>query len=204
MFDPDLADMLIGMPDEVFQASKRAIKGIDPFMKDADLDIRFRNVSNEVPLKDLTSFRMGEFVKVRGIVSKVEKPFVRMDIALFECRGCMRLHEVEQQSNTKIMEPSICSECGGRSFRLLQNQSKFEDIQHAILREILNDESSRAEPIEILIVLEGDLIRELRKKDIVDLTGTLRTFRKGNGFINYLYVNNIEFIYKWGIDLEDK
>ena len=37
MFDPDLADLLIEKPDEVILASQKAIKNIDPLMKDAEL-----------------------------------------------------------------------------------------------------------------------------------------------------------------------
>ena len=41
MFDPDLADLLIEKPEEVIEASKSAIKNIDPLVKDADINIRF-------------------------------------------------------------------------------------------------------------------------------------------------------------------
>ena len=51
MFDPDLADLLIEKPEEVIEASKSAIKNIDPLVKDADINIRFENLSNIIPLK---------------------------------------------------------------------------------------------------------------------------------------------------------
>ena len=50
MFDPDLADLLIEKPEEVIEASKSAIKNIDPLVKDADINIRFENLSNLIPL----------------------------------------------------------------------------------------------------------------------------------------------------------
>ena len=55
MFDPDLADLLIEKPEEVIEASKSAIKNIDPLVKDADINIRFENLSNIIPLKTLLS-----------------------------------------------------------------------------------------------------------------------------------------------------
>lgn len=195
-FDADLADFLIERPMEVIKISKRVVKKIDPLMKNANLCVRFVNIGNEVPLNELSSRMIGKFVKVRGIVDRVDKVSVRFDTAAFECRGCMRQHEVEQDLNAPMNEPAICSECGCRSFRLLQDESTFEDVQSAVIKEIILECSSRSEPTKLLIFYEGDLIRELRKGDIVDLTGTLRTIRdEKTGYFNfYLHVNNIELI----------
>ena len=53
LFDPDLADLLIEKPDEVIEAAKIAIKNIDPLVSDADINIRFENLSNLIPLQNL-------------------------------------------------------------------------------------------------------------------------------------------------------
>ena len=205
VFDLELAENLIHHPTKFLETCKSAVNGIDPFMRYVDLEIRFKNMTNEIPLDVLSSRMIGQFVKVRGSISNVSKPEVRLDIAAFECRGCMRVHEVEQALNAPVMEPSLCSECGGRSFRILQNESKFEDIQTAFLNEIVVDISSRHEPSELMIVYEGDLVRQLRENDIVDLTGTLKTFmnEKTREFENYLYVNHIEFVKKWTSGIDD-
>ena len=205
VFDLELAENLIHHPTKFLETCKSAVNGIDPFMRHVDLEIRFKNMTNEIPLDVLSSRMIGQFVKVRGSISNVSKPEVRLDIAAFECRGCMRVHEVEQALNAPVMEPSLCSECGGRSFRILQNESKFEDIQTAFLNEIVVDISSRHEPSELMIVYEGDLVRQLRENDIVDLTGTLKTFmnEKTREFENYLYVNHIEFVKKWTSGIDD-
>ena len=124
MFDPELADLLIEKPEEVIQAAQIAIKNIDPLVKDADINIRFENLSNIIQLKDLLSKYIGTFVAADGIVRKTDEIRPRIETGVFECRGCMRLHEVEQTSGNHIIEPSLCSECGGRSFRLLQEEFK--------------------------------------------------------------------------------
>ena len=49
IFDPDLADLLIDKPEEVIEAAQIAIKNIDPLVKDADINIRFENMSNIIP-----------------------------------------------------------------------------------------------------------------------------------------------------------
>ena len=93
MFDPDLADLLIEKPEEVIEASKSAIKNIDPLVKDADINIRFENLSNIIPLKTLLSKYIGTFVAADGIVRKTDEIRPRIETGVFECRGCMRLHD---------------------------------------------------------------------------------------------------------------
>ena len=196
MFDPDLADLLIEKPDEVILASQKAIKNIDPLMKEAELNIRFENLNNNIPLSDLLSKYIGNFVSADGIVRKTDEIRPRIETGVFECRGCMRLHEVEQTSSNHIMEPSLCSECGGRSFRLLQEESKYIDTQSARMQEPLENLSGGTEPKQMLMVLEDDLVDELSPGDKVRITGTLKTFReeRSGKFKNYIYVNHIEHL----------
>lgn len=194
IFDPDLADLLIDKPEEVIEAAKLAIKNIDPLVKDADINIRFENVSNIIPLKTLLSKYIGKFVAADGIVRKTDEIRPRIETGVFECRGCMRLHEVEQSSGNRIIEPSLCSECGGRSFRLLQEESKYIDTQTARMQEPLENLSGGTEPKQMLMILEDDLVDKLNPGDKVRITGTLKTFReeRSGKFKNYIYVNHIE------------
>ena len=194
IFDPDLADLLIEKPEEVINSAKIAIKNIDPLVKDADLNIRFEHLSNIIPLKTHLSKYIGTFVAADGIVRKTDEIRPRIETGVFECRGCMRLHEVEQTSANHIIEPSLCSECGGRSFRLLQEESKYVDTQTARMQEPLENLSGGTEPKQMLMILEDDLVDKLNPGDKVRITGTLKTFReeRSGKFKNYIYVNHIE------------
>ena len=194
IFDPDLADLLIEKPEEVINAAGLAIKNIDPLVKDADINIRFTNMTNIVPLKNLLSKYIGTFVAADGIVRKTDEIRPRIETGVFECRGCMRLHEVEQTSANRIIEPSLCSECGGRSFRLLQEESKYIDTQTVRMQEPLENLSGGSEPKQMLMILEDDLVDKLNPGDKVRITGTLKTFReeRSGKFKNFIYVNHIE------------
>ncbi|MDR3291683.1 MAG: minichromosome maintenance protein MCM [Methanobrevibacter sp.] len=194
LFDPDLADLLIEKPEDVLDASEKAIKNIDPLMSGADLNIRLENLTNNILLKKLLSKYIGKFISVDGIVRKTDEIRPRIETGVFECRGCLRLHEVEQTNSNLITEPSLCSECGGRSFRLLQEESKYIDTQTVRIQEPLENLSGGTEPKQILIILEDDLVDELNPGDNVRITGTLKTFReeKSRKFKNYIYANHIE------------
>ncbi len=194
MFDPDQADLLIEKPEDVIKAAETALKNVDPLMKDVDINVRFSNVTNIIPLKILLSEFIGKFVAADGIVRKTDEIRPRIETGVFECRGCMRLHEVEQTSDRHILEPSLCSDCGGRSFRLLEGESKYIDTQTARMQEPLENLSGGTEPKQMLMVLEDDLVDELNPGDKVRITGTLKTFReeRSGKFKNYIYVNHIE------------
>ena len=192
MFDIALADLLIEKPDEVILASQKAIKNIDPLMKDAELNIRFENLTNSVSLRELSSRHIGNLISIKGIIKNVSKDSPRIETGVFECIDCMRLHEVEQTSGNRIKEPSLCSECGGRSFRLLQEESKYIDTQLAILSNSYEEFSEREHPTELDVIFEDDLVNKVLRNDMVELIGTLKTFREKSGkFRKYLYVNNI-------------
>ena len=181
LFDPYLADLLIEKPDEVIDAAEASIKNIDPLVKDADINIRFENLSNIIPLQYLNSKYAGSFVSFEGIIEDVEKPNARIKNSIFECRGCMRLFEVEQPSDNTIIEPSLCSECGGRKFRLLREESKYVDTQELIV-------GSRHTSRKIKVILEDYNIGQF-----IRFTGTLKTYPRKKGNYNfYLYCNHIE------------
>lgn len=193
MFYADLADLLIEKPEEIIKAAQKAIRNIDPLRKNADLNIRFEKLRNNIPLRYLRSKYIGKFVAVDGIVRKTDEIRPRIVNATFECRSCMRLHEIPQRTSL-ISEPALCQECGGRSFRLLQEESEFMDTQTTKLQEPLENLSGGEQPRQILIVLEDDLVDELTPGDIVRITGHLRTVRdeKTKRFRNFIYGNYIE------------
>ena len=193
MFDPDLADLLIEKPEEVIQAAQKAIKNIDTARKNADLQVRFENLSNVIPLRDLKSKYIGKFVAVDGIIRKANEIRPRIVNAMFECRSCMRLHEVPQKSNM-ISEPALCQECGGRSFRLMQDESEFIDTQTTKLQEPLENLSGGEQPRQINVILEDDLVDTITPGDIIRITGTLKTVRDEQTklFKNYIYCNYID------------
>ncbi len=193
MFDPDLADLLIEKPEEVIKAAQKAIKNIDTTRKNADLNVRFENLSNVIPLRDLRSKYIGKFVAVDGIIRKANEIRPRIINAMFECRSCMRLHEVPQKSNL-VSEPALCNDCGGRSFRLLQEESEFLDTQTTKIQEPLENLSGGEQPRQINLVLEDDLVDTITPGDIIRITGTLKTVRdeKTKLFKNYIYCNYIE------------
>ncbi|KZX14301.1 minichromosome maintenance protein MCM [Methanobrevibacter curvatus] len=194
MYDPSLADALIEKPDDILHASEQAIKNVDPSMRGADLNIRFEDLSNIIPLKLLLSKYIGKFVSVDGIVRKTDEIRPRIETGVYECRSCMRTFPTSASSGNNVNPPAICPECGGRSFKLLENESTYIDTQTARIQEPLENLSGGTEPKQILITLEDDLVDTVNPGDSIRVTGTLKTFKdeKSQKYKNYIYVNYIQ------------
>ena len=187
-FDSELAELLIGKPEEVIEAAKIAIENIEPIFTGYDFNVRFENITNFYSLENLRSKQIGSLVMTRAFIKDINDYGSRIETGVFECRGCMRLHEVEQTSGSHIIEPSLCTECGGRSFRLLQEESSYIDTQNML---ITHPDTNR----ELLIILEDDLCSEdYSINEFKEITGILKTFReeKTRKFKQYLYVNHIK------------
>ncbi|MCR5027232.1 MAG: hypothetical protein K6A34_07315 [Methanobrevibacter sp.] len=186
LFDPDLADLLIVKPEVTIEAAQLAVKNIDPLSKDADLNVKFENVTNIIPFERLNSKYVGSLVVLEDVVIvDVEKPKPIISVATFECRGCLRLCEVEQNSVGHILEPSLCGECGGRSFTLLQNESKFKE------RQILTVGVEGTSKKLTLCLYNDDCSHDkYYVGNHLSITGVLKTF-KTDGFEYYFDCNNV-------------
>lgn len=192
IFDPTLADLLVDKPEEVLYAAQTCIKNIDPLVKDAEINIRFFNFSNGAGLDMVNSYNIGRFITINCTIENVQEvhPFIKTGV--FECKGCMRLHEVEQTSSNTILEPSLCSECGGRSFRLLQEDSLYIDSQLLIVGYPGTNQ-------KLKLVLRDDLCSydDFYNGLRMNVSGVLKTFRNSkNLFEKYLLVNNFVLIEK--------
>ena len=187
MFDPCLADLLCEKPDEVIQAAQIAIINIDPLVKNVDIFIKFNNFNNVVSFDDVNSKYVGSFLVIEGTVFDVDKPRPQLDVGIFECRGCMRLHEVEQVTHKNIIEPSLCSECGSRQFRLLEDKSKFRESQ----RVILGSENS-SKRLDVLFLNDDCSYDEYAIGNNLRITGTLKAIELKEGFDYFFEANLIE------------
>lgn len=83
-----------------------------------------------IDVLEIKSTELGKQVDFIGIVKKVYPIEPKVKVAVFECRSCMRIYEVTQNILKKTCQPTVCQECGGRSFKLLENESTFIDIEY--------------------------------------------------------------------------
>jgi len=187
IFNPDLADLLIERPDDIISGAESAIKNIDPLARDANISIKFKNLTHIITFEQLDSSYVGSLVVLDDVVIvDVDKPEPVIDVATFECKGCLCLHEVEQSSINNLFEPSLCGECGGRSFRLLQNESKFKERQ--VITVGVEGTSKR---LNLVLYKKDCSYDKYYVGNHLSVTGVLKTLKTNDGFKYYFDCNNV-------------
>ena len=96
-----------------------------------------KSAYQNMPFEEITSKDIGKTITTQARIEHITTPTPSMVTAVFECRSCMRLYEVdEKEVSPDIYEPAVCQECGGRSFKLLLNESKFQDTQELTISKV--------------------------------------------------------------------
>ena len=175
---------------------------LNPYEIKEDEDLyylRFTNIE-ETPLKYMLSQEVGRFTQTQGVIQGVYPIRPKIKKAVFECKGCMRLHEVDQDYNTnKIVEPSLCNECGGRSFRLRKELSTYINERLLLITEPQEDLNLEDNPRQLLVNLVGnkEFVTRVNAGSRVSITGVLNSEEDKDKQRFTLTANNIN-------KLEDK
>lgn len=104
---------------------------------DKRISLKIVDIPHNAKLKDLNTDFIGKFVSTSAMVKNITPIQARITNAAYECRGCMRLHHVAIKEGESIVTPTLCYECGSRSFKLLPDESDFIDTRFVKLEEPL-------------------------------------------------------------------
>lgn len=95
------------------------------------------DIPPNVLLHDLDTTYNGDLISTKAMIKNITPIHVEIEEAVFECRGCARLHRVNLSNSKSVLVPSLCNDCGGRSFRLLTESSTFKNTRYVKLEEPL-------------------------------------------------------------------
>ena len=154
--------------------------------------LRFKNLE-ETPLKYMLSNQVGRFTQTRGLIQGVYPVRPSLKTGVFECKGCMSLQEVEQEAN-RYIEPSLCSECGGRKFRLREDLSIYTNERYLLITEPQEDLDLEDNPRQLLGMLRGNknFVTSINAGTPVNLTGVLNSMEDGDKQQFIYNVNNLD------------
>lgn len=203
-FDSELADNLLLKPRIVLNHMEQALQELDWLPLNvhlSDTHIRIMNLFTTIPIRDLRSNQLGHFIAIEGMVRKTTEVYPQIKTAVYECISCGQLHSIPQ-SGMKLQPPQTnCTNelCRKKDFRILTNESVFEDIQRILVQE--PPENVRGtNPQNLEIIASDDLAGQISPGDRVVICGMLDAIQKQDGkYRNYsliLYGNSIQKIDK--------
>lgn len=131
-------------------------------------------------LSELDSTNNGDFISAKAMIKNITTIQPTLKTAVYECRGCMKLHYVEVADKKQVTIPSLCIECGSRSFRLLSESSVYRNFRYVKLEEPLELRTGGSSR-EIKGYMQDYLAspyHSLKAGDVVDITGQFKLEKK--------------------------
>ncbi|MBR9705906.1 minichromosome maintenance protein MCM [Candidatus Pacearchaeota archaeon] len=151
---PELAEALIGNPEEVLQLLETALEDTG-LIKTPRL--RFLNLpeTQKVKIRNIRSHHLNQLIYFEGLVRQASEVRPQVVNAKFECPSCGTVISV-LQIEKKFREPTRCS-CGRKGqFRLLTKT--MVDAQRVVVEESPESLSGGEQPRRINIFLKEDLV----------------------------------------------
>lgn len=98
--------------------------------------IKITDVPPNCTLHELDATYNGDMISAKALIKNITEPKPALKTAMYECKGCMRLTPVKAV-NGVAPKPTLCPECGGRTFNLLDDSSEYLNYRLVKLEEPL-------------------------------------------------------------------
>lgn len=182
-FDARLAEALITSPAEVIKHAEDAITLVDlPIKKKISARVRITKLPKKTQIRDLRSEDINRLIAIEGTVRKISDVRPRILEAAFECARCQNVTIIPQEGTGKFIEPSYCT-CNEEKkgvFRLLFNESTFEDYQRVKIQESPEDLKGGEQPQTLDINVNNDLAGIVTPGERIIVNGVLRSAQRTN------------------------
>ncbi|XP_050431901.1 DNA replication licensing factor Mcm6 [Adelges cooleyi] len=140
-----------------------------------DYFVSFVDVTTRFNVRELTTSRIGELVRISGQVIRTHPVHPELVSGHFTCLDCQtEVPSVEQQF--KYTQPTICRNpvCANRKrFSLNVNKSRFVDFQKIRVQECQSELPRGSIPRSLEIILRNENVETVQAGDRYDFTGTL-------------------------------
>lgn len=161
------------------------------------------DVPPNVLLHDLDATYNHQLIATKAMIKNITPIQVKPKIIAWECRGCTRLQYIEVEK--QVVEPSLCPECGSRSFRILPESSTYHNVRYVKLEEPLElraGGNSREFKGYMQDYLAGPH-HNLKPGDVVDVLGTFNVERISPNKSDFEFMINLHNITPVNDSFED-
>ena len=187
-FDMDLAQLILENPESntsIFTTVVRSkLRTRDPIYAESlkRINIRYRNLPADSPLRKIGADHIGRLVMLHGIIVRASSITPLVTRATYMCPVCGELNHIEQSGQT-LQKPQKCLACDNRkNFELVPRESEFIDNQMVTIQERPEDLPPGQLPRSIHVDLKDDLVDVARPGDRITLTGFIKLLpRYGRG-----------------------
>ena len=136
------------------------------------ITLKITDIPPNANLHDLDATYNGDLISAKALIKNITEPKPVPRTAVYECRGCMRLIEVEAKDGV-VNQPTLCPECASKSFRLDTELSTYKNFRYVKLEEPLEYRTGGVTR-EFKAYMEDYLaspFHNLKAGDVVDIVG---------------------------------
>ncbi|MCD6461156.1 MAG: minichromosome maintenance protein MCM [Thermoplasmata archaeon] len=192
VFDPEFLSDLMDSPHLFFRTGEEAILDNVPAeiretveRHPIGIHLRLKNAPRDafVDIRDIRHNHVDRLISITGIVKRASAVRPRLLRGVFRCRSCGHRNTVDQDPFSPTMkEPIVCVKeeggCGrnrnSTTFALEAGASDFIDSQTIMVQESMEGLRGGAQPQNLNILLEDDLVGLIFPGDRVRINGILR------------------------------
>ena len=161
------------------------------------ITIKITDIPPNTTLHDLDATFNGDLISAKALIKNITEPKPSPRTAIFECRGCMRLIEIEADGGV-VNQPTLCPECGSKSFILDTELSTYKNFRFVKLEEPLEYRTGGVTR-EFKGYMEDYLaspFHNLKAGDVVDIVGvfTVNKTDKANKKNDFEFLINLHDI----------
>jgi len=175
-FDPEIADKLIKIPEEMIKASEEALMEKKPALPGGVVfrpNVRFFNLPSDTMLiEHIGSTNLNEMVSFKGVVTKRAEIMHKIKKAAYQCDLCG--FEDIYLVTKDFRPPKKCPSCKKLSLSQVEDRSSFADIQRAEVQELLERVRGGAPAARVELLLEDDLVNSIAPGDNLEVAGIMR------------------------------
>lgn len=170
-----------------------------PTIFNTNTTFKLVNVPENVNLHDLDASYNNKWVSCKAMIKNITDTRVDLKRACYMCTSCNRIYyiNVSDPLQTEV-KPTECSDCSGKTFKLLKDESEYRNVKYVKLEEPLEIRTGGAtrEFKGILLDYLASPHHNLKAGDVVDLTGTFKVEPrkkrgKKDGYEFIIHVHNI-------------
>jgi len=199
-FNSELARDVIENPDDVMAylidaaLSQLKIEAPEYAEQVGKLKVRFRELPETIPMREIGSDHVGKMIMVDGILVRASTIQPLIVEAVFKCKRCEQEFSIAQKG-TFLDTPSVCPNPACRrvgAFDIVERKSRFIDSQDIRIQEKPEDLPPGQLPRWLDIKMYDDLVDVARPGDRVSVTGSVRAVQGLGGSKLRTYVLFIE------------
>ncbi len=155
-FDPDLATLILDLPEEIIKAAEIALEGFGLPATMKNMKARFENLpeSQEIMINEIRSEHFDKFFRFQCVVRRQSDVRAHIFSARFECPSCGCVISTLQISK-EFKEPTRCGCSHKGKFNKLSKE--FIDAQSLVIAEIPEDLIGEQQPKQLCVFLTQDL-----------------------------------------------